>query len=536
VRLGVGDHRLDLGVAQAAAGLDLDLLLLARAQVLRGHGEDAVGVDVEADLDLRHAARGGRDARELELAERLVVRRHLALALQDVDLHARLVVLRRGEHLGLAGRDGGVALDELRHHAALGLDAQRQRGHVEQQDVLDVAREHAGLDGGAHGHDLVGVDAAVRLLARELLDLGLHGRHARHAADEHDLVDLLDALVLGVVERLAHRGDHAVEEVGGQLVELRPAQAHVEVLGAGLVGGDERQVDLALLRGRQLDLGLLRGLVEALEGHGVLREVDALVAAELRGEPVDDGLVEVVAAQVVVARGRLDLEHAVGDLEHGHVERAAAEVEDEDRVVGLLVEAVRERGRGRLVDDALDVEAGDPAGVLGRLALVVVEVRGNGDHRGVDGLAEVGLGVGLELRERHRGDLGRGVLLALGLDARVAVRAGDDLVRDDGLLLAHLGLLAAHEALDGEDGVLRVRDGLPLGDGADEPLAALGEGDDGRGGATTLRVLDDGRLAAFEDGHARVRRAEVDADGLGMGLGGSLSRGAGYPDGKSQSG
>ena len=118
---------------------------------------------------------------------------------------------------------------------------------------------------------------------------------------------------------------------------------------------------------------------------------------ELGREPVDDRLVEVVAAEVVVAGGRLDLEDAVADLEHGHVERAAAEVEDEDRLVGLLVEAVGQRGGGRLVDDALDVEAGDLAGVLGRLALVVVEVRGDGDDGAVDGLAEVGLGVGLEL-------------------------------------------------------------------------------------------------------------------------------------------
>ena len=35
VRLGVGDHVADLGVAQAGARLDLDLLLLARAEVLR---------------------------------------------------------------------------------------------------------------------------------------------------------------------------------------------------------------------------------------------------------------------------------------------------------------------------------------------------------------------------------------------------------------------------------------------------------------------------------------------------------------------
>ena len=174
---------------------------------------------------------------------------------------------------------------------------------------------------------------------------------------------------------------------------------------------------------------------------------------------------------MVVAGGRLDLEHAVADLEHGHVEGAAAEVEDEDRLVGLLVEAVGQRRRGRLVDDALDVEAGDLAGVLGRLALVVVEVGGDGDHGRVDGLAEIRFGVGLQLLQDHRGDLRRRVLLAAGFDAGVAVGAGDDLVGDDRLLLAHLGLLAAHEALDREDRVLRVGDRLALGDGADEALA-----------------------------------------------------------------
>src|SRR4029079_6089106 len=142
----VVDHALDLVVAEAAARPDLDLLLLAGAEVLRRHVEDAVGVDVEADLDLRDAARGRRDPRQLELAQRLVVGRHLALALQDVDLDRRLVVLGRREDLALARRDRGVALDELGHDAALRLDAQRQRGHVEQEHVLDVAGEHSRPD------------------------------------------------------------------------------------------------------------------------------------------------------------------------------------------------------------------------------------------------------------------------------------------------------------------------------------------------------------------------------------------------------
>src|SRR6185312_4440080 len=57
VRLGVLDHALDLGFGQARARLDRDLVLLAGRLVLGADVQDAVGVDVERDLDLRHAAR-----------------------------------------------------------------------------------------------------------------------------------------------------------------------------------------------------------------------------------------------------------------------------------------------------------------------------------------------------------------------------------------------------------------------------------------------------------------------------------------------
>ena len=436
----------------------------------------------------------------------------LALALEDVHLDLGLVVVGGREDLRLLRRDRGVALDQLRHHAALGLDAQRQRGHVEQQDVLDVAGEHAGLDRGADGDDLVGVDALVRVLAGQLLDLLLDGRHPGHAADHHDVVD---RAVAGIGERLLDRPDDAVEQIRGELVQLRAAQLHLEMLGLAVDGGDERQVDLRVLRGGELDLRLLGGLVEALQRVLVGGQVDALIALELGNEPLDDRLVPVVATEVVVTGGRLDLEDAVADLEHGHVEGAAAEVEDEDRLIGsaLLVEPVRERGRGRLVDDALDLEAGDLAGVLGRLALVVVEVGGDRDHGGVDRLAELRLGVGLDLLQDHRRDLGRAVLLVADLDANVAVRPGLDGVGDDRLLLLDLGLLAAHEALDREDRALGVHHGLALGDGADEALVVT-EADHRRGRAAALGVLEHGRLGALHDGEAGVGRTEIDSDRL----------------------
>ena len=92
------------------------------------------------------------------------------------------------------------------------------------------------------------------------------------------------------------------------------------------------------------------------------RQVDALGVLELLTSQSMTSLVPVVAAELGVARGGLDLEDAVADLEDGDVERPAAEVEDEDGLVGvLLVEPVGQRGRRRLVDDAEHLEAGDLA-------------------------------------------------------------------------------------------------------------------------------------------------------------------------------
>src|SRR6185437_13135216 len=124
VRLGFLDHAVDVGIAETTRGLDADLLLLAGALVLGRDVDDAVGVDVERHLDLRHAARRRRNAGEIEIAEQLVVGCHLALAMEDADGHRVLVVLGGREDLALFGRDRGVAIDQAGEHATQRLDAE----------------------------------------------------------------------------------------------------------------------------------------------------------------------------------------------------------------------------------------------------------------------------------------------------------------------------------------------------------------------------------------------------------------------------
>ena len=81
VLLGLLLHPLHLGVRQTAGGLDANALFLVGALVLGRHVEDAVGVDVEGHLDLRHAPGRRRDTVQVEAAQGPVVRRHVALAL-----------------------------------------------------------------------------------------------------------------------------------------------------------------------------------------------------------------------------------------------------------------------------------------------------------------------------------------------------------------------------------------------------------------------------------------------------------------------
>ena len=334
VRLGVLDHPLDLVLGQAGAGLDLDLLLLAGAQVLRadtarmplasmsnvtstcGMPRGAGGMPVSWNLpsDLLFCA-----ISRSPCSTWISTEGWLSSAVEKTsDFFVGIVVLRS---ISRVMTPPLVSMPSVSGVTSSSRTSLTSPASTPAWIAAPTATTSSGLTprcGSLPVSSLTfSCTAGMRVMPPTRTTWSIVRR----------------ALVLGVVERLAHRRDDAVEQVGRELAELAAREARVEVLGARLVGRDERQVDLRLLRGRQLDLGLLGGLVEALQGHRVLRQVDRLVLLELAREPVDDRLVEVVAAEVVVTGGRLDLEDAVADLEHRHVERAAAEVEDEDRLV-----------------------------------------------------------------------------------------------------------------------------------------------------------------------------------------------------------
>ena len=134
--------------------------------VAREDVQDAVGVDLKLHADARLAFGRALEV-EVEFAERPVVARHLALALQHFDEHGLLAGDGVGEHLAGLDRDGGVARDDDVHQAAKSLDAERERRDIEEHDILHRAAENAGLNGRAEGHRFVGILRGVRLAAEK---------------------------------------------------------------------------------------------------------------------------------------------------------------------------------------------------------------------------------------------------------------------------------------------------------------------------------------------------------------------------------
>ena len=432
----------------------------------------------------------------MELAQRHVVLREFALALEHVDFHRRLVVRRGREGLGAAGGDGGVALDHRRGHAAEGFDAEGQWGHVEQQHVGNalVSGNDAGLEGSTKGDGFVRVDALVGRLAGLLLDGFLDGWDARRATHEDDLVDVT-GLEAGVLDGLTGRGHRLLNESRGQLLEGASREADVKVLRVAVAHGDERQTNLRLLGSGKLDFGLLRGFLEAGHGLRVAGQVNAGALLEFGQQPFNHGLVEVVAAEHVVAGRRLDFDLGLAvdvvNLQHGDVEGTATEVVHQDGLVDVLVHAVGQGGSGGLVDDAEHFEAGNAPGVPGGLALCVGEVGRAGDDGLGDVVTEVGFCVRFELLQNE----------------------GADLLRRVGRFVHVRGPVRAHVALDGDHGAVWVGDRLALRGHADQALATVLRKRDHRGrGACTFGVRDDHGFTVFDGRDAAVCGSKIDAN------------------------
>ena len=161
----------------------------------------------------------------------------------------------------------------------------------------------------------------------------------------------------------------------------------------------------------------------------------------------------------------------------------AAQIVNRDRLffARIFIETECERSCSRFVDNSLDVKTCDFAGILCRLALRVVEIRGHRDNRFRHRLTEVILRRLFHLLQNESADLLRAVLLffAVLFDFNSYVfTVVDNLVRQLRRFSLQFGKAVPDEALNGIDRIFRVRHHLVFCWKPDDAVALRRKADD----------------------------------------------------------
>ena len=231
-------------------------------------------------------------------------------------------------------------------------------------------------------------------------------------------------------------------------------------------------------------------------------------------QPIHDAPIPVIAAQLGVAAGGLHIEDALRHPQHGHIERAAAQVEHQHAFDGAAIEAVGQGRRRGFIEDALHADARQPAGIAGGLTLGIVEVGRHGDHRRLHRFAEVGAGIVHELAQHTGHQLFRCVLALGGRadHAHVALVVRPHGVGHRQAAVVELIPLTADEALEVREGVARVKHQLAAGQLPHQQLLVLAEAHHRGGGAPAFGTGDHLGASALQHRHHRIGGAEVDAD------------------------
>ena len=140
--------------------------------------DNSVRIDIKCDFDLWNATWRWSDSGEFKHSESLVVSGHFAFALEDLNLHCRLIVISGSKDFRTLGRNCGVTFDELGHDSTLSLDTERKWSHIKKKYIFNFALDNAGLEARAYSHNFIRIYALIWLFsAGELFDEIHNGWH-----------------------------------------------------------------------------------------------------------------------------------------------------------------------------------------------------------------------------------------------------------------------------------------------------------------------------------------------------------------------
>src|SRR5207247_9313783 len=103
--------------------------------------KDAISVDLKLDADALHSFWGGSKV-DRKAPKAPVIPGAFALALQNMNEHAPLLIDRGGEHLARFDGNGGVARNDHVHQAAKSFEAEREGRDIGEQNIWKTSGQN----------------------------------------------------------------------------------------------------------------------------------------------------------------------------------------------------------------------------------------------------------------------------------------------------------------------------------------------------------------------------------------------------------
>ncbi|KAK3023284.1 hypothetical protein RJ639_044255, partial [Escallonia herrerae] len=336
-------------ILQSILGLHLLLVLLVLC--LPALVVDAIGINIEADSDLRHTPGGWWDARELEFTQQIVVSGPCSLTLINLDQNTGLVIRWRD---------------------------------IQQQEVLHLlipfTTQNCSLNSRTISNSLIRVDTLAKFLPiKEVLQQLLYLGNSGGATNKNNIVDR--ALVhLGIPQTLLHRFHTLPEQVHVKFLKSGPGYSCIEVdplkqrinLNGGLSSGGERP------------LCPLTRCPQPPQGSRITTDILLVLPLELLNEMVHHSVIKILTSKMGISSCRFNLKNTLFNGKQGDIKSAATKIKDEHIFLtnarSLLVKTVGNCSGSWLIDNTHDIQSGNYTGILGSLALGIIEVCRNSDN------------------------------------------------------------------------------------------------------------------------------------------------------------
>jgi len=278
------------------------------------------------------------------------------------------------------------------------------------------------------------------------------------------------------------------------------------VLGSTGISRQVGQIDFGLHDRGKLNFRLLGCLAQSLERLAILPQINSILLFEFLNQVIHDAQIKVITTQEGISGSGLHLEDALAHIQDGNIKCTTAKIIDGNNFILLFIQSIRQ-GRSRwFVNDTQNFKPGNFPGILGGIALGVVKVSRNGNHRLGDWFTQICLRVSFQFGKNHGGNFRRGIFLAIQNNAHVSVGCLGYFIRHtpDGALNFRIVIFTPHETLDGKDGVFRVDNGLVAGRSPHQPLMVLIDCHNRRDQAFPFRGRDYRGFSTHHDRHNRI--------------------------------